>query len=55
MMKELNLTKTDIGLLGTVFSWSYALMQLPAGWLIDRFGTKRYIQLQSCGGVELHL
>ncbi|WP_019120758.1 MFS transporter [Brevibacillus massiliensis] len=41
MMKELGLTKTDIGLMGTVFSWSYALMQLPSGWLIDRFGTKK--------------
>ncbi len=41
MMKELGLTATDIGLLGTVFSWSYALMQLPSGWLIDRFGTKK--------------
>ncbi|MFD2368718.1 MFS transporter [Brevibacillus sp. GCM10020057] len=41
MMKELGLTKTDIGLLGTVFSWSYALMQLPSGWLIDRFGAKK--------------
>jgi MFS family permease len=41
MMKELNLTNTDIGLLGTVFSWTYAMMQLPSGWLIDRFGTKR--------------
>lgn len=41
MMKDLGLTATDIGLLGTVFSWSYALMQLPAGWLIDRFGTKK--------------
>ncbi|MFM1654737.1 MFS transporter [Brevibacillus sp. B_LB10_24] len=41
MMKELGLTKTDIGLMGTVFSWSYAMMQLPSGWLIDRFGTKK--------------
>ncbi|WP_110926745.1 MFS transporter [Bacillus massiliglaciei] len=41
MMKELGLTVTQIGLLGTFFSWSYALMQLPAGWLIDRFGTKK--------------
>ncbi|PLT29226.1 MFS transporter [Peribacillus deserti] len=41
MMKELGLTATDIGLLGTVFSWSYAVMQLPSGWLIDRFGTKK--------------
>ncbi len=41
MMKDLGLTTTDIGLLGTVFSWTYALMQLPSGWLIDRFGAKR--------------
>ncbi|REK64247.1 MAG: MFS transporter [Brevibacillus sp.] len=41
MMKELGLSKTDIGLLGTVFSWSYALMQLPSGWLVDRFGAKK--------------
>jgi sugar phosphate permease len=41
MMKELHLNNTDIGLLGTVFSWTYALMQLPSGWLIDRFGAKK--------------
>ncbi|MBT2605818.1 MFS transporter [Bacillus sp. ISL-53] len=41
MMKELGLSVTEIGLLGTFFSWSYALMQLPSGWLIDRFGTKK--------------
>ncbi|MGE6718006.1 MFS transporter [Peribacillus frigoritolerans] len=41
MMKELGLSMTEIGLLGTFFSWSYALMQLPSGWLIDRFGTKK--------------
>lgn len=40
MIKELGLTTTEIGLLGTVFSWSYAIMQLPSGWLIDRFGTR---------------
>ncbi|MFE4144812.1 MFS transporter [Peribacillus sp. YIM B13472] len=41
MMKDLGLSVTEIGLLGTFFSWSYALMQLPSGWLIDRFGTKK--------------
>ncbi|MFY4775715.1 MFS transporter [Metabacillus sp. RGM 3146] len=41
MMKDLKLSNTDIGLFGTLFSWSYALMQLPAGWLIDRFGAKK--------------
>ena len=41
MIRELGLTKTDIGLLGTVFSWTYAFFQLPAGYLIDKFGPKK--------------
>jgi sugar phosphate permease len=41
MIKQLHLNQTDIGLLGTVFSWTYALLQLPSGWLIDKFGAKR--------------
>lgn len=43
MMKELGLTNTDIGLMGAVFSWTYGLMQLPSGWLVDRFGTKKVL------------
>jgi MFS family permease len=41
MIKHLGLTRTDIGLLGTVFSWVYAFSQLPAGWLIDKLGPRR--------------
>jgi sugar phosphate permease len=41
MIQELGLTRTQIGLLGSVFAWTYAVMQLPAGWVIDRFGAKR--------------
>lgn len=41
MMKELNLTNTDIGLLGSVFAIIYALCQLPSGWLVDKFGAKK--------------
>jgi ACS family D-galactonate transporter-like MFS transporter len=41
MMKELHLSNTDIGLMGSVFAWSYALCQLPSGWLIDRLGAKK--------------
>jgi sugar phosphate permease len=41
MIHDLGLTRTQIGLLGTVFSWTYAVMQLPAGWIIDRFGAKK--------------
>lgn len=43
MMKELNLTNTDIGLMGAVFSWTYGLMQLPSGWLVDRLGVKKVL------------
>jgi len=41
MIKELGLTAAGIGLMGSLFSWTYAMLQLPAGWLIDRFGSKR--------------
>ncbi len=29
------------GLLNSAFFWSYALLQIPAGWIVDRFGPKR--------------
>jgi MFS transporter, ACS family, D-galactonate transporter len=29
------------GLLNSVFFWSYALLQIPAGWLVDRYGVRR--------------
>lgn len=41
MMEDLGLSYTDIGLMGTVFSWTYAVAQLPAGWLVDKLGARR--------------
>lgn len=41
MIRELGLTNTDIGLMGTMFSWTYAVFQLPAGYLVDKIGVKR--------------
>jgi ACS family D-galactonate transporter-like MFS transporter len=35
-----NLTDQDRGLLNSAFFWSYALLQIPAGFLVDRFGVK---------------
>jgi MFS family permease len=29
------------GLLNSAFFWSYFALQIPAGWLVDRFGVKR--------------
>src|SRR6476469_6784749 len=40
MTQDFHLTATEKGLILSAFSWSYALMQLPAGRLIDRFGER---------------
>ncbi|QDT04808.1 putative galactarate transporter [Rubripirellula lacrimiformis] len=37
---EFSLTPSQKGLLLSVFFWTYALMQLPAGWLVDRYDVK---------------
>jgi MFS family permease len=34
------LTEADRGMLNSAFFWSYAFLQIPAGWLIDRYGVK---------------
>jgi MFS transporter, ACS family, D-galactonate transporter len=41
MMNDLKLNRAAIGLLLSVFFWSYSLAQVPAGWLIDRYGVGR--------------
>jgi MFS transporter, ACS family, glucarate transporter len=41
MPKSLNLDPERIGYLFSGFGWAYALGQLPAGGLLDRFGSKR--------------
>lgn len=45
MIQELGLSAADIGLMGSVFSWTYAVMQLPAGRLVDKFGSRRVYAL----------
>ena len=34
------LSDTDRGLLNSAFFWSYTLLQIPAGWFVDRYGVK---------------
>jgi ACS family D-galactonate transporter-like MFS transporter len=41
MMKDLGLNNAAIGLLLSAFFWSYSFAQVPAGWLIDRYGIGR--------------
>jgi MFS family permease len=39
------LTDKDRGLLNSAFFWSYALLQIPAGFIVDRFGVKKPLAL----------
>jgi MFS family permease len=40
-MQDLHLSPFIMGVLLSTFFWSYALMQVPAGWLVDRLGERR--------------
>ena len=42
---DLNLSKTEMGILLSSFFWVYAFMQMPAGWIVDRFGVRRAYSL----------
>jgi MFS family permease len=39
--KEFGLNALQMGLLLSAFSWPYAIANLPAGYLVDKFGPKR--------------
>jgi ACS family glucarate transporter-like MFS transporter len=45
MTKDLQLSEASIGILLSAFSWVYTFMQMPTGWLVDRFGVKRAYSL----------
>ncbi|WP_166366190.1 MFS transporter [Pseudomonas akapageensis] len=40
---EFQLTPSLQGLILSSFFWAYALLQIPGGWLIDRYGPRRVI------------
>ena len=40
LSKDLALTATELGLVFSAFSWSYAALQIPGGIFLDRFGTR---------------
>lgn len=45
MQKSLHLTKVDIGIVMSAFSWTYCIMQLPGGWLGDKIGSKKVMAI----------
>ena len=41
--RQFHLGKSAMGVVLAAFTWAYALGQIPAGWLGDRFGAKRVL------------
>ena len=41
LIQDLGISRTTMGVMLSAFSWCYAFMQVPAGWLVDRFGVRR--------------
>ncbi len=39
-IRSFQLSDTDRGLLNSAFFWAYAALQIPAGWVVDRYGVK---------------
>ena len=37
---DFHLDATQLGVVSSAFFFSYALMQIPGGWLADKFGSK---------------
>jgi MFS family permease len=42
------LSDSDRGAVNSAFFWSYFVLQIPAGWLVDRFGVKRPFAIGFC-------
>src|SRR5215471_1112150 len=41
LSNDLGLDSVGMGYLLSAWAWSYVVAQIPAGWLLDRFGSKR--------------
>ncbi len=45
MRGELGINNEQLGLLASAFFWTYALLQVPAGWLCERFNVKHVLTI----------
>lgn len=41
MQKDLGIDAVSLGYIFSAFGWAYVIAQIPGGWLLDRFGSKR--------------
>ncbi len=40
LVKDLHISPAVMGLIFSAFSWTYALAQIPGGYVIDKLGTR---------------
>ncbi|TLZ12427.1 MAG: MFS transporter, partial [Gammaproteobacteria bacterium] len=40
---EIGLSPRQLGLLFSAFFWSYSLLQIPVGWVAERYGAQRVL------------
>ncbi|WCK54571.1 MFS transporter [Aneurinibacillus sp. Ricciae_BoGa-3] len=40
IMKDLSFSKVEFGILGSAFFWTYTLMQIPVGAIVDKLGAR---------------
>ena len=43
--RDIGLSPIEMGYIFSAFAWSYVLAQIPGGWLLDRFGSKKIYAL----------
>ena len=55
MMRDLSLTKTQLGFVLAAFAWGYAAFQFPSGVLGDKIGARRIIALAAIAWGVLNL
>ncbi|CAO5678980.1 MAG: hypothetical protein NEHIOOID_01014 [Holosporales bacterium] len=47
LMESFNLTCTDLGFMVGAYYWSYTLLQIPCGYIVDKVGPRRVIALSA--------
>jgi MFS family permease len=48
MQTALHLSYTQLGMLGSAFFWTYSLVQVPVGWIAERYGAQRVLTAGLC-------
>ncbi len=45
LMRDFQIDAQSLGILSACFFYSYAIMQIPAGWMLDHFGARKILSL----------